>query len=69
MSTFLALSGVTVACCLLMRIFRPRYGAVRGCSGPALEEALQKASREKASQERVSGAAEREQPENGRPEA
>ncbi|MCL1889018.1 MAG: hypothetical protein FWF99_00745 [Desulfovibrionaceae bacterium] len=40
MSNLLALGGVAVACYILMRIFKPRYGAIRGCSGEALEEAM-----------------------------
>ena len=41
MSTFLALCGITVVCCILMYIFKPSYGRVgRGCIGRALEEAL-----------------------------
>ena len=41
MSTFLALCGITVVCCILVYIFKPRYGSVgRGCVGRALEEAI-----------------------------
>ncbi|MCL1915193.1 MAG: hypothetical protein FWG17_00565 [Desulfovibrionaceae bacterium] len=40
MSTLLALGMITVACYILMRVFKPRYGAIRGCSGRALEEAM-----------------------------
>ena len=65
MSTFLALSGICVACYVLVRIFKPRYGAIRGCcgAGPAVEAAMEEEKKREAAARCAS------KPEDGKPQA
>ena len=48
MASFLALAGVIVLCIVLGRIFRPRYGAGRGCTGRALQTRMDEDASRKA---------------------
>ena len=41
MSTLLGLAGVMIVCIAAVWFFSPRYGAGRGCTGRALEAAME----------------------------
>ncbi len=50
MKELLALSGIIVLCIAAVWIFRPRYGALRGCTGRALQASLEREQESRARQ-------------------